>query len=54
MMRKRQSAGCTAGKFDNKKQQAHPLLTGALKVYLQDYIFLLNCLSKCAAITAGG
>lgn len=46
MMRKRQSAGCTAGKFNNKKQQAHPLLTGALKVSLQDYIFLLHYLSK--------
>lgn len=54
MTRKRQSAGCTAGKFNNKKQQAHPLLTGALKVSLQDYIFLLNYLSKCAAVTVGG
>ena len=35
-------------------KQAHPLLTGALKVSLQDYIFLLNYLGKCAAITVGG
>lgn len=54
MMRKRRAQGCTAGKFNNKKQQAHPLLTGALKVSLQDYIFLLNYLGKCAAITVGG
>ena len=54
MMRKRQSAGCMAGKFDIKNKQAHPLLTGALKVSLQDYIFLLNYLGKCAAITVGG
>ena len=37
MMRKKQNAGCTAGKFNNKKQQAHPLLTGAL-VVLSRYI----------------
>ena len=37
-----------------KKQQAHPLLTDALKVSLQDYIFLLIYLGKCAAITVGG
>ena len=31
-----------------------PVLTYKVKISLQDYIYLLNYLSKCAAITVGG
>lgn len=54
MKQKKQNVNCMAGKIDIINKQAHPLLTGALKVSLQDYIFLLNYLGKCAAITVGG